>query len=104
MIYKKFGEYQYLNLIEDILANGEKRVGRNGEVLSDFGKHLKFNLQDGFPLLTTKRMFLRGIVEELLFFIRGETDSKILEEKGVNIWKGNTSREFLDANGFKDRK
>jgi thymidylate synthase len=49
-------------------------------------------------------MFLKGIIEELLFFIRGETDSKLLESKGINIWKGNTSREFLDANGFKDRK
>jgi thymidylate synthase len=49
-------------------------------------------------------MFLKGIIEELLFFIRGDTNSKILEEKGINIWKGNTSREFLDANGFKDRK
>ena len=49
-------------------------------------------------------MFLKGIIEELHFFIRGDTNSKILEEKGINIWKGNTNREFLDANGFKDRK
>jgi thymidylate synthase len=49
-------------------------------------------------------MFLKGIIEELLFFIRGDTNSKILEEKGINIWKGNTNREFLDVNGFKDRK
>ena len=104
MIYQEFGEYQYLNLINDILLNGERRIGRNGEVISDFCKHLKFDLRNGFPLLTTKKMFLKGIIEELLFFIRGDTNSKILEEKGINIWKGNTSREFLDANGFKDRK
>jgi len=104
MIYKKYGEKQYLNLIEDVLKNGERRIGRNGEVISDFCRHLKFDLRDGFPLLTTKKMFTKGIIEELLFFIRGETDSKKLEEKNINIWKGNTSREFLDANGFKDRK
>ena len=104
MKYQKYGENQYLELIEDIIKNGEKRNGRNGEVISDFCKHLKFDLRDGFPLLTTKKMFLKGIVEELLFFIRGDTDSKILEEKGINIWKGNTSRDFLDSHGFKDRK
>ena len=104
MVYKKYGEYQYLNLIKDILENGERRQTRNAQTLSDFCRHLKFDLRYGFPLLTTKKMFLKGIIEELLFFIRGDTNSKILEEKGINIWKGNTSREFLDENGFKDRK
>ena len=104
MKYQKYGEQQYLDLIKDILENGERRKTRNAETISDFCKHLKFDLRDGFPLLTTKKMFLKGIIEELLFFIRGDTNSKILEEKGINIWKGNTSREFLDANGFKDRK
>lgn len=104
MIYKKQGEYQYLNLVKDILENGEERIGRNGGIISDFCKHLKFDLRDGFPLLTTKKMFTKGVIEELLFFIRGDTDSKILEEKGINIWKGNTNREFLDKNGFPDRK
>jgi thymidylate synthase/dihydrofolate reductase len=104
MVYQKYGERQYLDLIKDILYNGERRIGRNGEVISDFCKHLKFDLQTGFPLLTTKKMFLKGIVEELLFFIRGDTDTKILEAKGINIWKGNTNREFLDTNGFKHRK
>jgi dihydrofolate reductase/thymidylate synthase len=104
MKYQKYGEQQYLELIKDILDNGERRKTRNAETLSDFCKHLKFDLRDGFPLLTTKKMFLKGIIEELLFFIRGDTNSKILEEKGINIWKGNTSREFLDANGFKNRK
>jgi thymidylate synthase len=104
MKYIKHGEWQYINLIKDLLKNGERRVGRNAETISDFCKHLKFDLREGFPLLTTKKMFLKGIIEELLFFIRGETNSKILEEKGINIWKGNTNREFLDANGFKDRK
>ena len=105
MKYYKYGECQYKNLIKDLLENGERRIGRNGEVISDFCKHLKFDLRNGFPLLTTKKMFLKGIIEELLMFIRGDTDTKKhLEEKGINIWKGNTSREFLDSNGFKDRE
>lgn len=104
MNYQKHGEQQYLNLLKDIIKNGEKRIGRNGDVISDFCKHLKFDLRDGLPLFTTKKMFLKGIIEELLFFIRGNTNSKTLEEKGVNIWKGNTSREFLDLNGFINRK
>lgn len=103
MVYQKYGEYQYINLLKDILENGKRRKTRNAETISDFCKHLKFDLRDGFPLLTTKKMFLKGIIEELLFFIRGDTQSKILEEKGINIWKGNTNREFLDANGFKER-
>jgi dihydrofolate reductase/thymidylate synthase len=104
MIYKKYGEYQYLELLKDVLENGEKRVGRNGSIISDFSKHLKFDLREGFPLLTTKKMFLKGIIEELLFFLRGDTDTKILEKQGINIWKGNTNREFLDSNGFTERK
>ena len=104
MEYKKLGEYQYLVLLKDILKNGERRATRNSETISEFCKHLKFDLRESFPLLTTKKMFTKGIIEELLFFIRGDIDTKSLEEKGINIWKGNTSREFLDTNGFKDRK
>jgi len=104
MVYKEHGEQQYLNLIKDIVGNADLRDTRNSKTLSVFCKHLKFDLRDGFPLLTSKKMFFKGIIEELLFFIRGHTDSSILEEKGINIWKGNTSREFLDNNGFKHRK
>ena len=98
------GETQYLSLLKDVILNGDERQTRNSVTKSTFGKSLTFDLQDGFPLLTTKKMFLKGIIEELLFFLRGETNSKILEEKNVNIWKGNTSREFLDKNGFEHRK
>lgn len=94
------GESQYLNLLETVLNKDSESMCRNGLTKSVFGAHLKFNLQDGFPLLTTKKMFFRGIVEELLFFLRGDTDTKILEEKGVNIWKGNTSKEFLEKVGL----
>lgn len=84
------GEMQYLRLLDEVFSSQNFTYGRNGKVISQFGKTLSFNLLNEFPLLTTKKMFLRGIVEELLFFLRGQTDSKILEKKGVNIWKANT--------------
>lgn len=90
-------ETQYLDLLEDVLNNGHFRQTRNSNTWSLFSKHLEFDLSKGFPLFTTRRSFFKGIVEELCFFLRGQTDSKILEEKGINIWKGNSSREFLDS-------
>jgi thymidylate synthase len=96
-------DYQYKVLVEDIIRNGTIRTGRNGNTISVFTRHLAFDLTKGFPLLTTKKMFTRGIIEELLFFLRGETNSKKLEDKKINIWKGNTSREFLDSIGMNDR-
>jgi len=90
-------ERQYLRLCKQILLQGIEKQSRNGLVKSIFGCQLKFDLQDGFPLLTTKKMFLRGIIEELLFFIRGDTNTKKLEDKNINIWKGNTSKEFLSS-------
>lgn len=92
---KTSDEMQYIYLIQDILKNGEKVYTRNGSVLKTFGAQHIFDLQQGFPLLTTKKMFFKGIVEELLFFIQGQTNSKILEKKGVKIWKDNTTKEFL---------
>lgn len=97
-------EIQYLRLMNDILLHGERRQTRNATTYSLSQKHLQWDLADGFPLLTTKRMFWKGIVEELLFFIRGDTQTKRLEEQGVNIWKGNTNRSFLDTHGFGDRE
>lgn len=97
-------EKQYLTLLADVALFGDKRDTRNGIVKSVFFKNMSFDLGKGFPIITTKKMFFRGIVEELLFFLRGETDSKVLERKGVNIWRGNTERKFLDNNGFKDRE
>jgi thymidylate synthase len=98
---KQHEEYKYLNLMQNILDNGVNKSDRTGTgTRSLFGTQLKFDLTKSFPLITTKKVFWRGIVEELLWFIRGDTDSKLLEEKGVNIWKGNTSREFLDKRGL----
>lgn len=98
-------EMQYINLIKRIIAKGVKRSDRTGiGTVSQFGAQMRFCLRDGtFPLLTTKRVFWRGITEELLWFIRGSTDAKILQEKNVKIWDGNSTREFLDKCGFTDR-
>lgn len=95
-------EIQYLKLLDDVITNGNLRPTRNANTYALFGKSLEFDLKKGFPLLTTKKMFLRGIFEELKFFLLGQTDTKILENEGVNIWKGNTCREFLDTNGHLD--
>jgi dihydrofolate reductase/thymidylate synthase len=89
-------EESYLELLREVLLHGDRRVGRNGGTISMFGKTLTFNLENKFPLLTTKKTFIRGVFEELKFFIKGQTNSKILEEKGINIWKPNTTRDFLD--------
>ena len=98
-------EQIYLNLVKDILNHGTLKNDRTGiGTLSKFGLHMRFDLKNNvIPLLTTKKVFWRGVVEELLWFISGSTDSKILEEKNINIWKGHTSREFLDCLGFKNR-
>lgn len=93
---KQHEEYKYLNLMENILRNGTEKSDRTGVgTKSIFGTQLKFDLRNSFPILTTKKVFWRGVAEELLWFIRGETDSKKLEAKGVKIWAGNTSKEFL---------
>lgn len=92
-------EDQVLDLMRDILETGDARDDRTGTgTLSLFGKHLEFDLTNNkFPLMTSRPMFFRGIFEELMLYLRGQTDSKILESKGVNVWKGNTSREFLNS-------
>eukprot|EP00210_Caulerpa_lentillifera_P007153 g6843.t1 len=98
-------EYQYLDLIEEILNSGSAKEDRTGTgTLSKFGKQMKFNLRHYFPLLTSKRVFWRGVVEELLWIISGSTNAKVLQEKGIHIWDGNASREFLDRVGLHHRE
>lgn len=98
---KNHEEESYLILLKDIIDNGHRRESRSGNTRSIFGTRLRFSLEGGkIPLFTTKKVWLKGIVEELLFFVRGDTDTKKLEAKGVNIWKGNTSRDFLDSRGL----
>lgn len=101
----RHGEYQYLDLVRRILRDGVARGDRTGTgTLSVFGAQMRFDLRKSFPLLTTKRVFWRGVVEELLWFISGSTDANELAAKGVHIWDGNGSREFLDKLGFTDRE
>jgi dihydrofolate reductase/thymidylate synthase len=92
-------ELKYLKLLYDVLNKGNFRNTRNSLTFSSFGENtnniLSCNLEDGFPLLTTKKMFWRGIVEELLFFIRGDTNTLNLSNKGIKIWENNTSLNFL---------
>jgi len=100
-------EYQYLRLIRRVLDSGDVRPDRTGTgTISIFAPpNLRFSLRDStLPLLTTKRTFLRGIVEELLWFVHGLTDSKILSEKGVKIWDGNGSKAFLEGRGLGHRR
>ena len=97
MVYNENGEEQYHCLLENVYSDGNGRYGRNGLVISKFARNLTFNLQEGFPLLTGKKMFFRGIVEELLFFLKGETDTTILENKGVKIWHENTKKSFIES-------
>lgn len=96
------GEIAYLQLMQEILTNGEERKGRNGITKSVFGERLVFDLKLGFPLLTTKRVFMRGVIEELLWFLRGSTDVTELQAKNVHIWDANSSRSFLDSVGLYD--
>jgi len=98
-------EYQYLNSIRSIIASGDSFDDRTGVgTLATFGHQMRFDLRKTFPLLTTKRVFWRGVVEELLWFIRGDTNANHLTEKGVRIWEGNGSREFLDKRGLTHRE
>jgi dihydrofolate reductase/thymidylate synthase len=99
--YNSEGEEQYIKLVKDVLSNGESRDDRTGVgTIGVFGRQFTLDISNSFPLLTSKRVFWKGVAEELLFFISGSTDTKILEAKGVNIWKGNTTREFLDKRGL----
>jgi len=97
-IYINHEEQAYLNMLEKIITTGDLRQTRNAKTYSVFGEKLVFDLANGFPLLTTKKMFYRGIFEELLFFLRGYTNTKLLEDNKVMIWHSNTTKEFIINN------
>ena len=96
-----YGELGYLNLIRQIIKSGRKQVGRNGTTYMSIGETLRFSLEnDKIPLMTTKKLAWRVCLKELLWFINGDTNNKILKDQNVKIWNGNGTREFLDSRGL----
>jgi thymidylate synthase len=94
-------EFQYLDAVDMILAEGDWREGRNGRVISLPGLRTRWSLEDKvLPLLTSKRVFWKGVREELLWLVSGSTYAPDLASKGVHIWDANATREFLDGRGL----
>lgn len=96
-------EQQYLNLLKDILANGSGKEDRTGTgTISVFGRQLRFDLSAGFPLLTTKKMFIKGIIYELLWFLKGSSNIKFLVDHNVNIWNDWPYRYYAASRKYKE--
>ena len=94
-------EYQYLNLLKDIMNEGHNEVGRNGNTRCVYGAAMHFSLSNNIvPILTTKKTAWKTCLKELLWFISGSTDTKILTDQKVHIWDGNTTAEFLESRGL----
>jgi thymidylate synthase len=94
-------EKQYLNLINNILENGTWEEGRNGKTQGIFGNMMRFSLKDGkIPILTTKKTAWKTCLKELLWFISGKTNNKLLQEQKVHIWDDNATPEFLKSRGL----
>jgi len=98
-------EFQYINLIQDILNEGTIEKGRNGFTKCSIGSVMHFSLENNkIPILTTKKTAWKTCLKELLWFIKGQTSNKILNEQKVHIWDGNSSREFMESRGLENYK
>jgi thymidylate synthase len=87
---------QYIDILKDILENGVTKNTRNGEVLSVFGRTIRYKFKDGkFPLLTTKKMYFKGIITELLWFLKGDTNIKYLVDNNCHIWDGDCYQSYI---------
>ncbi len=97
-------EKQYIDLVKETIDSGYEQSDRTGVgAFSKIGVQMRFNLRNNtIPLYTTRRTFFRGAVEEILWMIRGETDAKLLQNKNIHIWDGNTSCEFIEKRGLKN--
>jgi thymidylate synthase len=94
-------EYQYINLVDNIIENGTWEDGRNGKTKSIFGNMMRFSLKDEkIPILTTKKTAWKTCLKELLWFIQGKTNNNLLKEQNVHIWDANAAPEFLKTRGL----
>jgi thymidylate synthase len=94
-------EHQYLNLLSDLIHHGTLEEGRNGKVLNAIGAAMHFSLDNGkIPILTTKKTAWKTCLRELLWFIQGNMDNRILNKQNVHIWDGNSTPEFIESRGL----
>ena len=94
---------QYIDLLKDVLENGVEKNTRNGKVLSVFGRSIRYKFKDGkFPLITTKKMYFKGVVTELLWFLRGETNIKYLVDNNCHIWNGDAWKNYQNKASKED--
>ncbi len=89
-------DLDYQSLLKDILDNGVKKIDRTGTgTLSVFGRQIRHKMSDGFPLLTTKKMYFKGVITELIWFLKGDTSIEYLLENDCNIWTGDAYQAYL---------
>lgn len=97
----KTADHKYLSLCDSVLKYGKERIDRTGTgTVSIFGKQIHYDISNSIPFLTIKSVPWKHVIQELLWFMRGDTDVKVLQKKNVKIWNGNSSRQFLDSRGL----
>lgn len=105
ILFNGHQETQYLNIMSDIIDTGLQMRDRTGVgTFAKWGVQMRFDLRQSFPMLTTKRVYWKGVVEELLWFLKGHTDARILAAKDVHIWDANGTKEFLATRGLDHRE